>query len=262
MSWGPFRRIPAAAALAVLVAAPAACTRERLVQGDCKALNGAPVCAWGRLKGTTVVAFGATVPMRAVDSAPAELPMVWPPVAGAVVALPAEVKSASGFDNITIFWEPHGHPPGPYLVPHFDFHFNAIPGLQVAAIDCADSTKPANPPTGYELPDVPIPQVGTLVGLCVPGMGMHSLPSSELHAAAPFEKTMIVGYYHRSPIFVEPMITRATLAARRTFDLPIPAVAGWPAGVRQPSRFEAVYDSTAQAYQFTFSGMGAGTGTE
>ncbi len=36
------------------------------------------------------------------------------------------------------------------------------------------------------MPDVAIPQVGTLVGLCVPGMGMHSLLASELHSTALF----------------------------------------------------------------------------
>jgi hypothetical protein len=49
------------------------------------------------------------------------------------------------------------------------------------------------------------------------------------------------------------MITRATLMARRSFPLDVPTVSGEPAGVRLPARFEAVYDSTAQAYQFTFT---------
>ncbi len=260
MSWGMFRRhTQAAAALGALLAAAVSCSRERLVQGECQSVNGAQVCSWGRLAGSQVVAFGATVPVRAAEAAPADLPMAWPPKADATVPLPAEVKAALGFDNITIFWEPHGHPPGPYLVPHFDFHFNAIPSAQVAAIDCADSTKPANPPAGYELPDATIPPIGTLIGICVPGMGMHALPSAELRSATPFEKTMIVGYYHRSPIVVEPMITRATLLARRTFEQPIPPVSGWSAGVQQPSVFRAAYDSTAQAYQFTFTGFARGT---
>ncbi len=260
MSWGTFRsRTQGAATLVALLAAAVSCSRERLVQGECQSVNGAQVCSWGRMVGSQVVAFGATVPVRAAEAAPADMPMAWPPKADAVVPLPAEVKAALGFDNITVFWEPHGHPPGPYLVPHFDFHFNAIPAAQVAAINCADSIKPANPPTGFELPDVAIPQLGTLVGLCVPGMGMHALLSTELRSDAPFEKTMIVGYYHQKPIFVEPMITRTTLLARRTFEQPIPAVGGWPAGVQQPSRFQAVYDSSAQAYQFTFTGFARGT---
>lgn len=205
-----------------------------------------------------MLAFGATVPDKVADSAPADMPMVWPPKADATIPLGDMVKSATGFDNITIFWEPHGHPPGPYLTPHFDFHFNSE---DVSTIDCADSTKPAQAPAGYELPDVAIPQVGTLIGLCVPGMGMHSLLASELHSAALFEKTMLVGYCHQRPIFLEPMITRAALMGRKTFSLDIPAVSGVPAATHYPTKFTAVYDSAAQSYKFTFSDF-AGMGTK
>ena len=223
-----------------------------MVQGECRSYNGADVCTWGRMQGTTVVAFGATIPVQSIEQAPAEMPMVWPPKADLVVALPAAVQAATGYDHVNVFWEPHGHPPGPYLTPHFDIHFNNVSAADVARIDCADSTKPAALPAAYELPDVTIPGVGRLIGICVPGMGMHSLPSAELRSTALFEKTMLVGYYHQQPIFVEPMITRSTLLARRSFSLDVPAVPGAPASLKVPAGFEATYDSTAQAYQFTF----------
>ena len=255
MSWGSRQYVGTLvrAALGLLVAGTAACSKERLVQGECKPFNDGQVCTWARMSGNTLLAFGATIPLRAVEGAPAEMPMAWPPKADAVINLPAVVDSAVGFSNMNIFWEPHGHPPGPYLVPHFDFHFNNVSAADIAAIDCADSTKPAALPAAYELPDVVIPQVGTLVGLCVPGMGMHALPAAELHSTALFQKTMIAGYYHQKPIFIEPMITRATLMERRTFSLDVPGVSGEPANVRLPSRFQAQYDSTAQAYRFEFS---------
>jgi hypothetical protein len=246
-------RILAGVVLGAVVASAGACTKERLVQGECKPVNGADVCTWGRMSGNTLVAFGATVPVKSVENAPPEAPMVWPPKMDAMVALPAAVDSASGFKSLTVYWEPHGHPPGPYLTPHFDFHFYTISAADIAKIDCADSTKPATLAAAYELPDVTIPQLGTLVGICVPGMGMHSLPGAELRATALFEKTMVVGYYHKSPIFVEPMISRATLMARRTFSMNLPSVPGTPANVQSPAGFEARYDSTAQSYQFTFS---------
>jgi len=247
-----YARMLAGTVLGVALASTAACTSERLVRGECSTYNGADVCTWGRMSGGTLVAFGATVPIKSIEAAPSEMPMVWPPKADLALNMPGAVDSAVGFKNMNIFWEPHGHPPGPYLTPHFDIHFNNISAAEVAKVDCADSTKPSVLPAGYELPDVAIPQLGTLVGLCVPGMGMHSLPGAELRSASLFEKTMIAGYYHRAPIFLEPMIARATLLARRSFTLPIPGVAGEPAGVMLPATFEAQYDSTAQAYQFTF----------
>lgn len=247
----------ALAAVGMLVIGLAACSKQQVVQGECRPVNGADVCVWGETSGNALVAFGATIPVGSVENAPADAPMVWPPVSDAVIPLREAVRSATGFAVMTVFWEPHGHPPGPYLVPHFDFHFYAIPAGEVDAIDCADSTKPGRLPAAYELPDVNIPQLGTLLGLCVPKMGMHALLGAELHAATPFQKTMIVGYYRGRPIFVEPMITRATLLERRSFSMDIPEVPDRPTNARYPTTFRADYDSTAQTYKFVFSGLTA-----
>jgi hypothetical protein len=226
---------------------------KRVTQGECRTVNGASVCAWAEVSGNTLTRFGIDVPMETIQNAPNDVPMAWPPVAAATIPLPAVVKSSVGFDNLTIYWESHGHPPAAFLAPHFDFHFNSMSTADVAAIDCADLTKPSRLSAQYELPDVVIPDMGTLVGLCVPGMGMHSLLASELHATTTFQKTMVLGYYHARPIFVEPMITRATLLERRSFSLSIPRVPDEPAGVHAPAGFRAEYDRGAQAYRFAFT---------
>jgi len=225
-----------AAATAALLLGLAGCAKPRMVQGECHAVNGT-----------------ATVPLPMVENAPDEAPMEWPPVPAAVLRLPEVVSANTGFDELTVFWEPHGHPPGPYLTPHFDFHFYSISGANVQAIDCADSTKPAQLAAGYELPDVTIEPIGDLVGLCVPGMGMHALPAAELASTAPFEKTMVLGYYAGQPIFVEPMITSAALLERHSFTLDIPEIPGGAANVRYPKKFSADYDAVAHTYTFRFS---------
>lgn len=259
MSIAPLRSRARRAGLALVagLAALTACNRTQLVQGDCRPANGADVCTWGETTGGTLVAFGATVPLAAIENAPADAPMAWPPLATAVVPMPEAVQSATGFQSLTMFWEPHGHPPGPYLTPHFDFHFNTT---DVRPIDCADTTKPAQLPAGYALPDVTDPELGTLVGLCVPKMGMHSLPQAALTDTTIFKAAMLVGYYHGEPIFVEPMIARAALLERRSFPLDVPAVPDRPAAVRLPTTFRADYDSTAQAYRFVFGGLTAAGG--
>jgi hypothetical protein len=234
--------------------------QPKIVQGECRPVYGADVCTWGEMTGEAVTAFGATIPLASAQNAPAEGEMVWPPVSTADIPLPSSVQSATGFDHLKVYWEPHGHPPGPYLVPHFDFHFYSMAADQVDAIDCADSTKPAQLPAGYELPDITIPEIGTLVGLCVPKMGMHALLGSELNSTTPFEKTMVVGYVHQRPIFIEPMITRQTLTAQRTFSLDTPQIPGAPTTVHFPQSFRAEYDSTTKAYRFMFSGFGTATG--
>jgi len=76
-------------------------------------------------------------------------------------------------------------------------------------------------------------------------MGMHSLLGAERHAATPFQKTMIVGYYGGRPIFVGPMMTRATLLERRSFSLDMPDVPDRPASVHYPTKFLAANDKSA-----------------
>lgn len=228
--------------------------QPRLVEGECAEAYGANLCTWASLDDAdSVIEFGATVPLGTVADAPQEMEMAWPPVVTAILRMPAEVTAATGVDHLTVFWEPHGHPPGAYLTPHFDFHFYHISTSAREAIDCADETKPEALPDGYGLVDVEIPEVGTLVGICVPEMGMHALLASELESDEIFDGTMVVGYYRGSPIFFEPMIASDLLMQRQSFDLPMPAVSGLPEGVRYPKRFRAEYDEATEVYRFTFS---------
>ncbi len=254
-------RIPGLGPLACLLLgacatySPAAApTRE--IAGSCETAFGASVCSWAQVSGSKVVAVGATVPMAAIENTPLDAPMVWPPVFAAIVPMPAEARAATGMDHLTVYWEPHGHPPGPFLTPHFDFHFYTISDAERLAIDCTSKTKPANLPAGYVLPDVDIPGVGMLVGLCVPTMGMHSLVSSEVDATTPFSGTMVLGSYNGKPIFFEPMVAKAKLMEKHSFTLPMSTPPGLAAGVHYPARFEAVYDATIPGYRFVFTGFG------
>ena len=181
--------------------------------------------------------------------------MVWPPAAAAVIPLPAEVLAAAGVSHLTVYWEPHGHPPGAFMTPHFDFHFYSISDSARQAIDCASKTKPDTLPAGYAMADMDIPGIGLLIGLCVPQMGMHSLPSAVAQDTTLFSSALILGYYDGHPIFFEPMISRATLLERKSFGQPIPTPAGLGAGVHYPTQFEAVYDAAIPGYRIVFSGF-------
>jgi hypothetical protein len=238
----------------VLAACASAEANNRFVEGDCGTVHGAEVCTWARVSGTDVTELGATIPLAMVEQAPAHVEMHGPPQAIAKIALPEEARAATGLEFMDVFWEPHGHPPGPYLYPHFDFHFYNISMPEAQAIDCSETRKPEALPAGYALPDFEHPEMGTIVGLCVPAMGMHALPASELESTEPFTATMLVGYYEGEPVFIEPMITRDLLLRRASFELDVPHV-DLPQGVRYPTRFHAEYDSEIDAYQFVLSGF-------
>lgn len=250
---------PSLAVLAVTVVLSACAAgfppEEVTLAGECGDAFGGQLCTWGTADAAgTILAFGVTVPMTAIEGAPEDHEMTFPPVANAVLAMPAEVTAATGVDHFTFFWEPHGHPPGAYLTPHFDFHFYGIDTAAREAIDCTDTSKPDMLPAEYILPDEEIPGLGTLIGLCVPQMGMHSAPRAEFESDVVFDGTMIIGYYQRSPIFFEPMVAKQRLLRRESFDLAVPTVAGVPVGVRFPQQFRAEFDAASDSYRFTFSG--------
>jgi hypothetical protein len=260
-------RYRVAAGLAVFVAALSSCAKREVpiveVKGECGDLFKAQVCTWAHTQGTAVVDVGATVPLASIENAPAEGgEMHWPPLTDANLKLPESVVAQTGLNHLTVYWEAHGHPPGAYLTPHWDFHFYGLSSADRMAIDCKDLTKPASLAAGYGLPDVPLPPdmgkmigVDTLIGLCVPQMGMHSALASELASTGLFQGTMVVGYYHGKPIFVEPMLTREKLMAKQSFDLPIADVPGLTGP--HPRTFHADYDAQQQQYRFVFSGFAA-----
>ena len=246
----------AAAALCVFAAsAPAA-----ELKGECVDVYGGQVCTNARMKNGKVTLVGATIPIASIENSPAEAEEAWPPVALAKPKLPAAATKASGFTELTMYWEPHGHPPGPYLTPHFDFHFYFVPADEVAKIDCSDPSKPAELPEGYSLVDVPLPpemakMMGTskLVGICVPQMGMHAVPTAELEAGKLFTGDIIVGYYQDKPLFVEPMLSKELLMQKKSFEYAIPQIPGYKGTM--PTRFIAKWDEGQQAYHFVLSGF-------
>ena len=253
--------------LTVLAFFASACGKEVPiveVQGDCAMAFNSQMCTWARMKGDSVVDAGVVVSVGSIEGAPAAPPMVWPPVAEVKLKLPAAAQAQTGLTQLSLFWEAMGHPPVAFLTPHFDFHFYLVPPGEEMTYDCKDLSKPALLPDSYVLPDVALPPemarmvgVGTLIGLCVQNMGMHSLPASEMERKDAFRGNMVIGYYGGKPIFIEPMVTKTMLMERKSFDFPIPTIPGLRTSY--PRTFRAEYDETQQSYRFTFSGFASGT---
>lgn len=260
------QRVCTVSAVLLALAAGACATAPALVdvKGSCADVYKGQVCTWAKTQGKNVMEVGVNVALASIENAPAQDPMVWPPVAVATLDVPESVRQLSGLTHFTMYWEAGGHPPGPYLQPHFDFHFYTVPSADRVAIDCKDTSKPSALPDAYSLPDVPLPPdmakmmgVSSLIGLCVPQMGMHALPTAEMEGKAPFRGSMVIGYTQGKPIFVEPMLTKAMLMEKKSFDLPVPVVPGL--GAAHPSQFHAEYDAARQSYRFIFSGFAPAT---
>lgn len=226
---------------------------ERDTQGECQEVFGGQVCTWSREHGDELVAFGATIPLATIENAPLEGEMVFPPIALARIALPESVQKSTGVNHLGVNWEVHGHPPAPFMTPHFDFHFYTVDTGAVDAIDCSDLTKPEVLPETYVLPDETLPDGTVLVGVCVPAMGMHSLAEPELTATSLFEASMVVGYYSGNLVFIEPMIARDRLMRHEDFTVALPQVDAHGMGESWPDGFSAHFDEPAGAWQLTFT---------
>lgn len=139
--------------------------------------------------------------------------------------VPIPAAEATPFTFLGLTWNPAGHPPpGIYDRPHFDVHFHT---LEPSTVDAIEGLEPASyelpaerVPAGYER--LPEPALDGDYAV-VTDMGEHLAdPSSpELAGEAPFTHTLIWGAYDVDGdglgelTFVEPMLTRAHLAAAR-----------------------------------------------
>ena len=241
-----------ALALTVGILLAAAARNDRSTSSSCAAVLDSEVCTWVISEGGAPVELGATIPLALIEGVPTDVEMVWPPQELASIPMPALAREALGIERLGINWEAHGHPPATFLTRHFDFHFYSIDEADVRTIDCSDSSKPSETPASYTLPDIDVPGMGTFVGLCVPHMGMHAMPASEVDDTEPFGASMLIGYYSGEPIFFEPMISRDMLLERQSFTLDMPPVHDLPAGVRYPSGFRAEYVAGADEYRLVF----------
>jgi hypothetical protein len=250
-----------AIAVTLLAVVAGACSKDAPVAevtGPCADVYKSPVCTWARTQGGNLLEVGLVVPIASIENSPGEEPMAWPPVPAAVLDIPEAARQKSGLVHMSLYWEHDGHPPAAYMTPHFDFHFNLISSAERDAIDCVDVSKPAAMPKAYAMPDIPLPPelakmmgVPALVGLCVPKMGMHAVPATDVDAKEPFRAAMVIGYARGKPVFFEPMVAKAMLMEKKSFDLAIPEVPGL-AGAH-PTKFRADYDAAKQQYRMIFS---------
>lgn len=163
------------------------------------------------------------------------------------LAVPATVAP---FDHITINWNAQGHPPGPYMVPHFDFHFYTITSAAQAAIQAGQDTTPvpaANVPTDY------------VSGVeSVPDMGVHWIDttSAELHGQ-PFDKTFIYGFSKGSLVFLEPMITRAFLTSQPNASAAVKQPQSFAKAGRYPMRYAVHVDAATNTVRVSLDSLAA-----
>lgn len=233
-----------------LSAAFAACGQDSVGPAQARELTGAPVSVGNGTARTfvrdsagTVTAIGIELTDAALTGLPSTMPMTeWPLLLPTGAAVPP-------WDHVGLDWNPQGHPPPQiYGVPHFDFHFYAISPAQQQAIQGGPDTvsvPAANVPTDYAS------QV-----ISVPGMGVHwaDTLSTEYHGHA-FDKTLIYGFSHGRMIFLEPMITLATLQSHPDVSAAIKQPKAFQQPGLYPRSYSVQYDAAAGVTRITLGSL-------
>ena len=184
--------------------------------------------------------------------------------------LPLPARNGTAFQLVELDWNPQGHGQ-PYTAPHFDFHFYTIGRAERDAIlpsDPAWAAKAAHEPAAADVPPFYVNPANVLgvppAQMAVPRMGMHWVDSRapELRppgapGAAPFTTTFIYGAWDGKLIFMEPMITREYIMAKREATdpavrneiIPIPTSSSYPTGGFRPNAYRIQYDAQTKEYR-------------
>lgn len=220
-----------------------------VVQGTSTLIYGAKVSTWAKVgPGNDLKEVGVDLPMKVIVGPPPK-PGTGPCGAIATLPFPEVVQQSAYFNHFEMQWNPNGHPPACcFGVPHFDFHFYAVPESTVRSIGPADTAPPVKDrlPAGYFYPG---PKE------CVPQMGVHAVRPGDMKPNKDFRCVMIAGFYKGDMHFIEPMITRKFLMKKQNFTLNIPKPKTLGRTTLYPTQFNGIYDPVAQAYHLVFSGF-------
>lgn len=175
-----------------------------------------------------------------------------------VLPLHQKAQAATPFDHIVINWEAQGHPPMPYMVPHFDFHFYMIsPEAQMAIPEYTPGSAFDVLPPASALPPTYIPIPGG-----VPMMGKHWAdvtspelqdPSSPLYH--PFTETFIYGSYDGKVIFYEPMVALSFLQGVGSVTTPIAQPGYFAQAGYYPTVYKVYRDAATQKLYISLGGF-------
>lgn len=175
-----------------------------------------------------------------------------------IIYFPPQARETP-FQYTMIDWNPQGHPPSVYQLPHFDFHFyiqdleevmNIKPG-PCSGLDCDDfqtAMKPLPPqyaPAGY-----------INVGAVEPFMGNHLVdPTSPEFQGNIFTRTFIYGTYDGKLTFEESMITRAFLLSKPAECKAYPQPQEFGETGYWPTKYCTTYDAQTDIYHVSLEGM-------
>jgi hypothetical protein len=235
---------------AMLFAPLAACNDEATTAlalggrfyGQAKAVGNGSVSTYVTIQNGQTTELGVALSEAALSGLPDEMVMLH-------LAFPAEAVGMP-YTFMMFGWNPQGHVPAPtYALPHFDFHFYFAPEAEVVKVP--GGPDPVVPeasliPDGYIAPG----------NFAVPAMGVHWMARTapELNGQT-FDKTMIYGFTGGRQVFIEPMITKAYLETKPSFETQIAQPQRFGTPGLHATRYSIKHDASAKEYRIAISGF-------
>jgi hypothetical protein len=162
--------------------------------------------------------------------------------------LPMPDKAPPPYDHVTMLWNPEGHPPGPYVIPHLGMHFFFVsPAEQKAIKGGPVQTYPAPRylPEGYAPLSPNVPRLG---------VNYADTTASEFRGQ-PFTHTIIYGFHEGKSTFINPMVAADFLSDRPGVATQLPQPEAYEKAGMYPTRYRVTFDTETSEYRFVLDNL-------
>lgn len=261
-------------------ASPAKAAEPATIYGDAHALGDGSIRSYAKVSAEGVpTEIGVHFPMTALQGLPTEkntTSRCWDmnsdgemtvdecdgdtevrlPVVG------ADGGSTPPYQWVGVNFNPQGHMPPNWGVPHFDFHFYTVSEADVDAIrtgpcemmmNCEDLEKgKVAVAEQYVAPGY------ISIGAVVPAMGNHLIDSTSSQMGPPFDPathTLIYGSYDGATTFIEPMVTLGYMEGKPDECFPVAQPAAVQAAGYYPQQYCIRYDASDDSMVVSLTGL-------
>jgi hypothetical protein len=164
----------------------------------------------------------------------------------------------TAFNHMGFNWNPKGHGPEAFELPHFDVHF-----YMATTAYRHNVTSDPNEPTKFAKvsnilpPKEFLPEYYELaLNTAEPRMGSHyaDVRSPQLKPGN-FSNIFLIGVHDGNVVFWEPMITLDYLKTKPNFSTKLNVPEAYPIGGYYPTAYSVVYDSKRQEYNISLDDL-------
>lgn len=216
------------------------CTGSKRLGGQQQKLGNGSAWSWTEHDvAGNILRLGVTMTQSALTGLPSSYEQVELPL--------PEGSGVSPYETVVVGWDPLGHAPETYGVPHFDFQFYFVGSVELGQISPGSDTVPV--PDSLRPPDY-------RAALAEPSVGTHwgDTLAGELHGK-PFTATFVYGFYNGEMIFLEPMVALSLLGKEPSFS----GVVKQPPAVQRegyyPSRYTVEYNRKDSTVTVALEGL-------